>query len=374
MFLQEDGGPIGDELAQAVARLVMIWWDNKFLELCTRVGVDVLFFTRYVDDTNKAVIPPPLGTRFEEGSLVIKPELVQEDGNLDRDKVTGELFRSLANSISPMLQFEEDVCSNYADGKLPILDLKVWKEYAEESGVVTIKHEFYKKPMASRATLRANTAYPTSKIRSVMVEEVLRRLRNCSPECTWEERGKYLTEFAVALKSSGHSEHFRQVVFEKAVARFEKELANHHDGTADLYRTREERERQIVLKGGKADKDSWFRQKEGDSDQRVTSILSVPYTSKSSLTSEVKRIFDKTQLPTGLKSKAQESSGSKLQHCLVRPDPFPRERCQRAGCPVNGEEGCLDKCFQGHVNYLITCVRCEKSRKDATEAAKQQGD
>ena len=133
-----------------------------------------------------------------------------------------------------MLQFEEDVCSNYADGKLPILDLKVWKEYAEESGVVTIKHEFYKKPMASRATLRANTAYPTSKIRSVMVEEVLRRLRNCSPECTWEERGKYLTEFAVALKSSGHSEHFRQVVFEKAVARFEKELANHHDGTADL--------------------------------------------------------------------------------------------------------------------------------------------
>ena len=26
------------------------------------------------------------------------------------------------------------------------------------------------------------------------------------------------------------------------------------------------------------------------------------------------------------------------------------------------------------MNYLITCVRCEKSRKDATEAAKQQGD
>ena len=75
VFLQEDGGPIGDELAQAVARLVMIWWDNKFLELCTTVGVDVLFYTRYVDDTNKAVIPPPLGTRFEEGRLIIKPEL-----------------------------------------------------------------------------------------------------------------------------------------------------------------------------------------------------------------------------------------------------------------------------------------------------------
>ena len=27
VYQQEDGGPIGDELAQAVARIVMIWWD-----------------------------------------------------------------------------------------------------------------------------------------------------------------------------------------------------------------------------------------------------------------------------------------------------------------------------------------------------------
>ena len=32
MYKQEDGGPIGDELSQAIARLVMIWWDERFFE------------------------------------------------------------------------------------------------------------------------------------------------------------------------------------------------------------------------------------------------------------------------------------------------------------------------------------------------------
>ena len=32
VYKQQDGGPIGDELSQAIARLVMIWWDEEFLK------------------------------------------------------------------------------------------------------------------------------------------------------------------------------------------------------------------------------------------------------------------------------------------------------------------------------------------------------
>ena len=50
--------------------------------------------------------------------------------------------------------------------------------------------------MASKTTLRAQTAYPNSQMRAIMVEEVLRRLRNCHPDMPWEERGKHITTFA----------------------------------------------------------------------------------------------------------------------------------------------------------------------------------
>ena len=39
VFKQEDGGPIGDELSQAIARIVMIWWDEEFLKICKNLKV-----------------------------------------------------------------------------------------------------------------------------------------------------------------------------------------------------------------------------------------------------------------------------------------------------------------------------------------------
>ena len=46
VYLQTDGGPIGDELSQAVARLVMIWGDRNFLEKCSRLGLDIMMYMR----------------------------------------------------------------------------------------------------------------------------------------------------------------------------------------------------------------------------------------------------------------------------------------------------------------------------------------
>ena len=120
-----------------------------------------------------------------------------------------------------MLKLEEDVGERNSDGKLPILDLKVWLD--KSGGEVMIKHEFYKKPMASKFTLKKGTAYPKNKIRAVLVEEVMRRLRNCSPEMEWEEKGVFLTEYAREMKNSGHDEKFRREVMKKAVAKYERE-------------------------------------------------------------------------------------------------------------------------------------------------------
>ena len=53
VYLQTDSGPIGDELSQAVARLIMIWWDRTFLEKCSRLGLDIMMYMRYVRPFHK---------------------------------------------------------------------------------------------------------------------------------------------------------------------------------------------------------------------------------------------------------------------------------------------------------------------------------
>ena len=212
--------------------------------------------------------------------------------------------------------------------------------------------------MASKATLLSRTAFPNSQMRAIMVEEVLRRLRNYDPESSWEERGKHLTMFASSMKSSGHTESFRRTVFSKAVSRFCKELDAHGTGEADIYRSREERNRQREMKGGKSTKDSWFRK--GDGEDRVTSVLRVPYTPRGELKGQVTTLLKANRAPSGLKTKVQEDGGSKLRFCLMKSDPFPRDNCQRSTCPLTrGEQECREQCFQAHCNYVILCQRCD---------------
>ena len=52
--LQEEGGPIGLELAGALARVVMLWWDRKFLSLATANNLILYLYLRYIDDGNMA--------------------------------------------------------------------------------------------------------------------------------------------------------------------------------------------------------------------------------------------------------------------------------------------------------------------------------
>ena len=327
MYKQTDGGPIGDELSQAIARLVMVWWDEQFLKLCKDIGIEVEFYTRYVDDSNLAVIPCQPGTRFIGGLLQVIPECVQQDVERGPDKYSGELIRQVANSIIPMLKFKEDVCSNYRDGRLPILDLKVWVDGSHQTPV--INHTFYKKPMTTKFTLMANTAYPNSQMRAMFLEEILRRLRNCTPSMPKKEKGEHLTEFAMTMKMSGHKEAFRKSVFKQAVKRYEKELDNHISGVQDMYRSRADRKRQMREKGGRKGKEDWYKKKPKNTNEKIpTSVLKVPYTG-GALTRVIRETVKESPTPKGTGIKVQEDTGSKLCHLLVRPDPFPKVSCDR---------------------------------------------
>ena len=341
----------------------MIWWDEEFLKRCRQLRIEIEMYIRYVDDANSAVVPLEAGTRYENGRLVHKPEHVEEDKRIEKDKFTAEILRKIANEIISMIQMEEDVCSNYPDKRLPILDLKVWIEKIE--GNMNILHEFYKKPMATRSTLKATTAYPNSQVRAIMVEEVLRRLRNCHPEMSWSERGKHLTKFANEMKHSGHKEHFRQIVFEKAVCKFVHQLTDHLEGKKDIYRTRERREQETMKKGGRNNRDSWYKKKDSknknQSNIAPTSVLRVPFTNNSELKKRTQKSLETMKAPHGTKTLVIEGGGMKLRNLLVKPDPFAKDNCDREDCNL---KNCKERCYQAHVNYNILCKNCETNNEE----------
>ena len=66
-------------------------------------------------------------------------------GARGRVKEDAAEMRTIANGIMECIQMEEDVGENYPDGKIHILDLKVWMENDD-----TVHHEFFEKEVLSK--------------------------------------------------------------------------------------------------------------------------------------------------------------------------------------------------------------------------------
>ena len=111
------------ELAGAMARVVMLWWDRKFLKLAELNHVEIFMYKRYIDDENMALKPLPPGTRWVQGpwlerfggKMVVDENLVEEDELLPEDMRTMVEVRKMADSICTMIQFEEDYASKNDD-------------------------------------------------------------------------------------------------------------------------------------------------------------------------------------------------------------------------------------------------------------------
>ena len=144
-YLQGDSGPIGLRLTCTIARLVLLWFDNTFLEKLTNLHIGVHVYKCYVDDVTQATddIPAKIVLYRETDSLTRAAVTVE---NMEGDKHTFSVFQSIADSISPMLSLISGVPSNHEDNEVPCLDLKISKD--REDSENKIKYKFYQKPVA----------------------------------------------------------------------------------------------------------------------------------------------------------------------------------------------------------------------------------
>ena len=66
------------------------------------------------------------------------------------------------------------------DKSVPILDLRVWVEKMVDSDRFVVIHELYMKNVSSKSVISVMSELPWSLKRTVLTQEVLRILLNCS--------------------------------------------------------------------------------------------------------------------------------------------------------------------------------------------------
>ena len=155
---------------------------------------------------------------------ITRPDLRCDGCDLgeDRDKEIepGEramfLFQSVRNSIHPSIQLEIDCPSRHADPKLPVLDLKMWVEKDKKGGQQQSENiamnEIYSKEVSFEALINARSALLWGSKRTILTQEVLRVLLNCSTRLKWDMTMSHVNHMMLHLQYSGYDQRFRMEV------------------------------------------------------------------------------------------------------------------------------------------------------------------
>ena len=254
---------------------------------------------------------------------------------------------------------EEDYPSKNCDGKLPILDLKVW--IGENQ---LIMYQFYRKDMASRLLMMSRSAMPHKMKINVLTQEAIRILRNCSGKMKWKEVANILTDFCVRMKISGYSERHRLNIIMSALKGWARQKEADRSGAKPMYRDKEykkvERRKEKERK-----KKQWYNQ----GNDNCTFPIFCPSTPGSKLFKRWKGVAESlTKASKGrVNAKIVEQGGVPLKHLLCKSAPKENPSCDDGDCRVcssscNKRVVCR-KMAKGGTGYDIQCIRCKQEGK-----------
>ena len=274
-----------------------------------------------------------------------------------------DIVQKIANSIDPMIKLTVETPCNFADGKLPVLDVTVNINYKEDN---RIDFEFFEKPTKNPRVILANSALSMAKKRTILTQECLRRLRNTKKELGPEVQKTHLNNFMVKLKNSGYSQKFRTEILNSGLQAFQKMLEDDKNGVKPLYRSREwnseERQASKIKK-----KSNWWNTE--TSKIKYTTILFVTPTPGGVLAKELRKREEEMNRNNPERIKIEEKGGLKIKDILTSKDPFKKSKCIQKSCPL-----CTDSqnvgtnpkvkipCNTNNVGYRWSCMTCQERK------------
>ena len=338
---QRKGGAIGMEITGVVAQIFMVWWDREFKRKLQELNIQLNLHERYVDDTNLVGRQTAVGARYDGEQILITNESVIEDEELQDDERTMKLLQSIANTIHPSIRMTIDYPSRYTDGKVPMLNVRMWIEEVE--GRRLILYEHYEKEMATKMVIHAESAIPKSVKRTVLTQEVLRIMLHCSRNLPWDVVRGHINKFMLKMQLSRYEQTFRYEVSKSAINAFQTMMMNEERGIRPIHRPKEwQRTERMEQKEEK--RKSWYKQGGFDS------VLFVPSTPGGKL----KRMYHHAIRNSGLRIKLVERTGRTLKSELQRSNPFRKDNCERNDCFVCTTTG-KGNCEAESVTYALKC-------------------
>jgi hypothetical protein len=337
IYRQSSGGSIGLDLTGVVSDIYMCEWDQELLRLIGENSMVARMYKRYKDDVNLIV---------ETG--------VQEVSRNERDEKTMSTIKALAESIDPCLKVTTDVTSRYEDGRLPVLDVKVWIGKGV-SGEMKILHSHYIKDVSTRATIDFRSCHNDSMKASVMVNEILRILRNCSKDLPWSETAGHVSYFMRRMQFSGYPEEFRHQVLGKALGKYDR-MMGRLENTRRENGTQDRRDQEMRKREKRGKKYKWYA-----SDGKYDSVIFVEATPKAEFKKKVQSVVKRH----GVKMKVVERVGTTVKGLLQRSNPFGTMGCGRQKCCICSGDGNEDCRSRGCV-YEFVCMECQRMYRGQT--------
>ena len=149
-----------------------------------------------------------------------------------------DVIKAIGDSIHESIKLECDVPSNYEDGKVPILDLKVWIAEVETEGGIKrkIMHEFYIKNVSSKLVVHKESALSMGTKRTILTQQCLRVLLNCSPDLDKDVTEKHLSYFMLRMQCSGYDTNLRYEILKSAFNAYDKIKCKEEREGVPMYR------------------------------------------------------------------------------------------------------------------------------------------
>ena len=320
--LQRTGGPIGDKLACAAARLFMVWFDRKLGDLLVTAGVMPRVYKRYVDDGWFKATCVLQGHRFDPNCQRVVQVMPSSEDTTLPDERTALVFCQIANSVTSMLQWTADWPSANLDKKLPVLDLSVWCQETV-NGTVTL-YKFYSKPMSNPVSIPANSALSSNIKFSTYRQEIYRVLRNTSVSLPWSQKADLISLMAWRMKLSGYPVGFRLQAISGGIIGHMKLLDRASRGLTDLHRSKE------TILESKSLKNSVTWYKRGSVHYR--SVLFVPATPNSELANSIRNLEKVNRQGRSSRIKVVEKSCFTARNVLAKNYPWDVTVCNDPEC------------------------------------------